>query len=79
VQYTDTVRDGTLLGPNLAATAELALETGLRITAAGGISSLDDLVKLRDCSPLVDEAVVGKALYERRFTIGEARYRLSEA
>lgn len=79
VQYTDTVRDGMLLGPNLAATAELALETGLLITAAGGISTLDDLVKLRDCSPLVDEAVVGKALYDRRFTIGEARYRLSEA
>lgn len=79
VQYTDTVRDGTLLGPNLAGTAELALATGLLITAAGGISTLDDLVKLRDCSPLVDEAVVGKALYDRRFTIGEARYRLSES
>jgi phosphoribosylformimino-5-aminoimidazole carboxamide ribotide isomerase len=77
VQYTDTKRDGMLVGPNLVATSELALETGLRITAAGGITTLDDLAALRDCSPLVDEAVVGKALYERRFTIGEARYRLS--
>jgi phosphoribosylformimino-5-aminoimidazole carboxamide ribotide isomerase len=72
IQYTDVVRDGTLLGPNIEATAELARVSGLQITAAGGISSVDDIMRLRRSSPLVDEVVVGKALYEKRFTLQEA-------
>jgi phosphoribosylformimino-5-aminoimidazole carboxamide ribotide isomerase len=74
IQYTDVVRDGTLVGPNLPAIEQLAREGGLRITAAGGISSMEDLRKLRDLSALgVDEVVVGKALYEGRFTLADAR------
>lgn len=72
IQYTDVVRDGTLLGPNVDATAELARISGLQITAAGGISTLEDIKKLRRASPLVDEVVVGKALYEKRFTLAAA-------
>jgi phosphoribosylformimino-5-aminoimidazole carboxamide ribotide isomerase len=72
IQYTDVVRDGTLLGPNVEATAELARISGLQITAAGGISSVEDIRKLRRASPLVDEVVVGKALYEKRFTLADA-------
>ena len=72
IQYTDVVRDGTLLGPNIEATAELARVSGLQITAAGGISSLEDITRLRRASPLVDEVVVGKALYEKRFTLQDA-------
>lgn len=72
IQYTDVVRDGTLLGPNVEATTELARVCGLQITAAGGISTLEDIRKLRLASPLVDEVVVGKALYEKRFTLAEA-------
>jgi phosphoribosylformimino-5-aminoimidazole carboxamide ribotide isomerase len=72
IQYTDVVRDGMLLGPNVEATAELARVSGLQITAAGGISTLEDIRKLRRASPLVDEVVVGKAIYEKRFTLAEA-------
>lgn len=73
IQYTDVVRDGTLVGPNVAAIEQLARASGLRITAAGGIATLDDLGKIRRLAPLgVDEVVVGKALYERRFTLAEA-------
>jgi phosphoribosylformimino-5-aminoimidazole carboxamide ribotide isomerase len=73
VQYTDVVRDGTLVGPNLPAIEQLARASGLRITAAGGISSVEDVKRLKDLSPLgVDEVVVGKALYEGRFTLAEA-------
>jgi phosphoribosylformimino-5-aminoimidazole carboxamide ribotide isomerase len=74
LQYTDVVRDGTLVGPNFAGIEQLARGAGLRVTAAGGISSLRDLTALRDLQPLgVDEAIVGKALYEGRFTLAEAR------
>src|SRR5262245_48354361 len=73
VQYTDVVRDGTLTGPNLEATAELARASRLRITAGGGVASLDDLRRLSVLAPLgIDEGIVGKALYEKRFTLREA-------
>lgn len=73
IQYTDVVRDGTLVGPNAAAIEQLARATGLRITAGGGIATLDDLMRIRRLAPLgVDEVVVGKALYEKRFTLAEA-------
>jgi phosphoribosylformimino-5-aminoimidazole carboxamide ribotide isomerase len=74
VQYTDVSRDGTLSGPNLAAIEDLARGSGLRVTAAGGVSSLDDLRRLAALEACgVDEVIVGKALYEGRFTLGEAR------
>jgi len=73
VQYTDVLRDGTLVGPNIAGTERLARETGLKITASGGVSVKDDLTKLKPLEPLgVDEVIVGKALYEKRFTLAEA-------
>jgi phosphoribosylformimino-5-aminoimidazole carboxamide ribotide isomerase len=73
VQYTDVRRDGTLVGPNVAAIEQLGRATGLRITAAGGVSSLEDLVRLAAlASAGVDEVIVGKALYEGRFTLAEA-------
>ena len=77
IQYTDVSRDGTLRGPNIAGVSELAKTVGLRISAAGGISSLEDLVRLREASPFVDEAIVGKALYEGRFTLAEAEQALA--
>jgi phosphoribosylformimino-5-aminoimidazole carboxamide ribotide isomerase len=73
IQYTDVVRDGTLQGTNLAGVEELARHTRLRITAGGGVASLDDLARLARLEPLgVDEVIVGKALYEGRFTVREA-------
>jgi phosphoribosylformimino-5-aminoimidazole carboxamide ribotide isomerase len=73
VQYTDVVRDGTLQGPNLRAIEEVARLGGVKVTAAGGIAVLDDLVRLAVLEPLgVDEVVVGKALYEGVFNLEEA-------
>ena len=71
--YTDIARDGMLSGVNLAETVALARATGLRVTASGGISSLDDIRELVDAhEPLVDSVIMGKALYENRFTLEEA-------
>jgi phosphoribosylformimino-5-aminoimidazole carboxamide ribotide isomerase len=73
IQHTDVVRDGTLRGPNLPAIQELASVPELRITVGGGVSTLDDLRRLKQLeAPGVDEVVVGKALYEGRFTLFEA-------
>jgi len=71
--YTDIARDGRLTGPNVDATARLARETGLRVTASGGVGSLDDLRAVAAVEhDGVDACIVGKALYEGRFTLREA-------
>jgi phosphoribosylformimino-5-aminoimidazole carboxamide ribonucleotide (ProFAR) isomerase len=78
IQYTDTVRDGTLRGANLDGLRELARATRLRITAGGGIATLDELIALRDLGlESLDEVVVGRALYERRFTLEQAQAALA--
>jgi phosphoribosylformimino-5-aminoimidazole carboxamide ribotide isomerase len=80
VQFTDTRRDGTLIGPNLEAIRQLGRRTGLRITAAGGVSDAADLVRLRELEAFgVDEVIVGKALYEGRVTLAAARAALAPA
>jgi phosphoribosylformimino-5-aminoimidazole carboxamide ribotide isomerase len=71
--YTDVARDGMLAGPNVEQTRLLARESGLKVTASGGVSSLTDLAQLKPLEPLgVDSVIVGKALYEGRFTFAEA-------
>jgi len=71
--YTDVERGGMLLGPNVEQTRLLACECGLKVTASGGVSSLADLERLKHLAPFgVDSVIVGKALYERRFTLAEA-------
>jgi phosphoribosylformimino-5-aminoimidazole carboxamide ribotide isomerase len=65
---TDIGRDGMLEGPNFALLEEaVARLPHLAIQASGGVSSLDDLTRLRTAG-----AIVGKALWEGRFTLAEA-------
>ncbi len=78
VQFTDVRRDGTLAGPNLEAIEALGRRTSLRITAAGGVSDAADLVRLKALERFgVDEAIVGKALYEGRVTLAAAHEALA--
>ena len=71
--YTDVQRDGTLTGVNIDQTSLIAEASGLKITASGGVASLEDLKRLRAVSRCgVDGVIIGKALYERRFTLPEA-------
>ena len=73
IVYTDIARDGMLTGPNIEQTCLIARETGLKITASGGISCLEDIQRLARVSESgVDSVIVGKALYEGRFTMKEA-------
>ena len=80
IQYTDVMRDGKLTGPNLPGIEAMAREAGLPITASGGVSVLDDLTRVAALEPLgVDEVIVGKALYEKRFTLAQAHQAMVEA
>jgi phosphoribosylformimino-5-aminoimidazole carboxamide ribotide isomerase len=68
--YTDVARDGLHVGPNVAATAELARAVSCEVIASGGVGSLDDLARLRDAG--IAAVVVGRALYDKRFTVAQA-------
>jgi phosphoribosylformimino-5-aminoimidazole carboxamide ribotide isomerase len=73
VIYTDTIRDGMLTGPNIEQAIAVARASGLKVTVAGGMSSLEDIKRLRDTGEmLIDSVIVGKALYEGKFTLEEA-------
>lgn len=69
VIYTDVARDGMLTGPDVAGARALAA-LGLDVIASGGVASLEDLRGVRAAG--LAGAIVGRALYEGRFTLAEA-------
>ncbi len=71
---TSTARDGSLAGPDVDLLAEVLL-AGLPVIAAGGISSIDDLLAVRELG--CEAAVAGSALLSGRFTLPEAHRALA--
>jgi phosphoribosylformimino-5-aminoimidazole carboxamide ribotide isomerase len=67
---TSIAQDGMLSGPDLQTLSSAVLFPGAKIIAAGGIGSIGDLAALKEIG--VEGAVIGKALYEGRFTLKEA-------
>ncbi len=70
--YTDINRDGAMQGPNVDATAALARAVSIPVIASGGVSSLRDLVALRDCGAPLDGVISGRALYDGALDLGRA-------
>jgi phosphoribosylformimino-5-aminoimidazole carboxamide ribotide isomerase len=75
--YTPVEVDGTLAGPSLEAlrpVAEAAQSAGARLLYSGGVGELDHLRELAALQlPALEGVVVGRALYEGRFSIAEAQ------
>lgn len=70
---TDVSKDGTLAGPNVDLLRDVSAATDAAVTASGGVSSLGDIAKIaRYADEGIDSVIVGKALYEKRFTLREA-------
>ncbi|MEG0895984.1 MAG: 1-(5-phosphoribosyl)-5-[(5-phosphoribosylamino)methylideneamino]imidazole-4-carboxamide isomerase [Ruthenibacterium sp.] len=65
--YTDIAKDGAMQGTNLEIYRVLSAIKDLRITASGGIASLDEITALRDMG--VAAAIVGKAIYLGTLTL----------
>lgn len=69
--YTDIDRDGAMQGPNVAATQALARAVSIPVIASGGVSSLADLIALRDAGAIAG-AISGRALYDGALDLSEA-------
>ncbi len=64
----DISRNGTLYGPNIQLSKEIAESTGTKVTHAGGVRNKDELMDIQNLIPAgVDSVIVGRALYENRF------------
>jgi phosphoribosylformimino-5-aminoimidazole carboxamide ribotide isomerase len=71
--YTAATRDGTMTGPDLDGARRTARATSLPVVASGGIASLEDIRAVARLQRHgVTGAVVGRALYERRFSLAQA-------
>lgn len=69
VIYTDVARDGMLSGPDIDGAVALAA-LDLDVIASGGVASLDDVVAVAEAN--LAGVIVGRALYEGRFTLAQA-------
>jgi len=71
--YTDTLKDGTLRGPNFEGIKNILEKSGLKVVASGGVSNLEDISRLKDLEREgVEGVIIGKALYEEKFSLKEA-------
>lgn len=75
--YTDINRDGAMQGPNTEATAALARAVSIPVIASGGVSSIDDLLALKNCGAKLNGAISGRALYDGAIDLREALARLA--
>ncbi len=75
--YTDINRDGAMQGPNIEATEALARAVSIPVIASGGVSSMADLIALRDTG-VIAGAISGRALYDGAIDLAAALAALRE-
>jgi phosphoribosylformimino-5-aminoimidazole carboxamide ribotide isomerase len=77
VLYTDIGRDGMRSGPNLEATARLAVKIApCPVIASGGMARLEDIDQVKTTG--AQAVVIGKAIYEGTFTVVQALARAAQ-
>lgn len=70
---TDISRDGMLSGPDIGIIEKVLKKSGLNLIIAGGITTADDIKKLKDLNnPAITGVIIGKALYEGTISLEEA-------
>lgn len=70
IVYTDISKDGMMIGPNFHIYEKLSKETSLDIIASGGVTTLEDVKKLKLMN--LYGAIIGKSLYENKIELKEA-------
>lgn len=80
IVYTDIARDGTLSGPNLAATVALARAVSIPVIVSGGVAQIDDLLDAAaHAADGIAGAIVGRALYTGAVDLAQALARVEQA
>lgn len=69
IVYTDISKDGMMIGPNFNIYEKLSQETNLDIIASGGVTTIEDIKRLKDMD--LYGAIIGKALYENKIELKE--------
>ena len=70
--YTDINRDGTKQGPNIKDTVELSSKTKIPLVISGGVSSIEDIKKIKSQNnPNIEGVIVGKSIYDGDIKISE--------
>jgi phosphoribosylformimino-5-aminoimidazole carboxamide ribotide isomerase len=70
--YTDISKDGMQTGVNYGAYRALVSQVKIPVVASGGVSTLEDITDLVSLGPQLEGVIVGRALYEKSFTLEEA-------
>jgi len=70
IVYTDISRDGMESGPNFEMYENIIQKTSINIIAAGGVTSLSDILKLRECG--IEAAIIGRSLYTGQIQLEDA-------
>ena len=69
IVYTDISKDGMMIGPNFDIYEKLSKETNLDIIASGGVTSIEDVKKLKAMD--LYGVIIGKSLYENKIDLKE--------
>ena len=70
--YTDINRDGTKQGPNIKDTIELSNKSKIPLVISGGVSSLEDIKKIKALNnPNIEGVIIGKSIYDGDIKIGD--------
>jgi len=74
IVYTDIEKDGMMKGLNIEATLDLAKNVKIPIIASGGVSCIEDIYKIGAYTKSgISGIIIGRALYEKKFNIEEAK------
>jgi len=70
--YTDINRDGTKQGPNIKDTVELSTKAKIPLVISGGVSSLEDIKKIKSLNnPNIEGVIIGKSIYDGDIKISD--------
>ena len=74
IVYTDISRDGMMQGVNIAATRQLASAISIPVIASGGVTDMNDIIKLNEVKDSgIEGVIIGRALYERTISLEQAQ------
>jgi len=80
VIYTDISKDGSLQGVSVEQTTNFAKSIPYPVIASGGVSSLNDIMRLsNEFSSGIEGVIIGRALYDKKFTFSEALQTIKKA